>query len=467
MRYPISKSLQKHKHKNPISFHVPGHKYGLVTGTDIVSQENLLKYDITELTDLDDFHAPTDAIKDSMKRLEKIYSSLGSNYLVNGSTVGNLAMILATCKSGDRVIIPRNAHKSVINAVELADAQPIFVQPEKDRKTGTYVGISVERIKEVRRMYDVSVCVLTYPSYYGQVYDIKAVIDYCHEHNIIVLVDEAHGAHLLLDESFPSSALNLGADIVVQSAHKTLPSLTMTSWLHVGSTRVNKVELERYLSMLQSSSPSYIFLHSLENAMEFIYDFKEKKKCVENFFSGRQTFLKSLHHNTQLTFEEMDDPLKIYVKLRGYSGYQLQSELEELGIFSELADAKGVLWILPLQWSATYLEDSIEKLKLLIQNSEVMKSDEHRNIVSYPSVSTISYTYKELRNLEVSVTTIDQAVGKVIAEPLIPYPPGIPLVQRGERLTEDVALEIQSLLKNGLHIQGTTKLKQVRVFSTI
>ncbi|QPC47955.1 aminotransferase class I/II-fold pyridoxal phosphate-dependent enzyme [Mangrovibacillus cuniculi] len=467
MRYPISTSLQNHHHKNPISFHVPGHKYGLVGGVKTESRDTLLKYDVTELTGLDDFHSPTDAINESIKRLEKIYSSKGSYYLVNGSTVGNLAMILATCRAGDKIIVPRNAHKSVINAVELADAQPIFVQPERDIETGTYVGISVEMIKEVRRTFDVSACLLTYPSYYGQIFDIKAVIDYCHDHNMVVLVDEAHGAHLLLNELFPPSALALGADIVVQSAHKTLPSLTMTSWLHVGSSRVNIVELERYLSMLQSSSPSYLFLQSLENAMEFVYDYTEKKEYVEHFFNGRKIFLNNLQQTTQLTFVEMDDPLKIYVQLNGYSGYELQSILEQVGIFGELGDAKGVLWILPLQWSATYLEECIGRVKLLKPKNEENIMEERKNIIDFPSVSTIPYTYKDLKKLEIQISPIDKALGSVVAEPLIPYPPGIPLVQRGERLTEEIGEEIQSLIKSGVHVQGITSTKHVKVFSTI
>ncbi|MEC2855836.1 aminotransferase class I/II-fold pyridoxal phosphate-dependent enzyme, partial [Bacillus cereus] len=215
---------------------------------------------------------------------------------INGSTVGNLAMILSCCGEHDIVLVQRNCHKSIINALKLAGANPIFLDPWIDEAYNVPVGVRNEIIKKAIEKYpNAKALILTHPNYYGMGMDLEASIAFAHAHKIPVLVDEAHGAHLCLGEPFPKSALTYGADIVVHSAHKTLPAMTMGSYLHINSHLVDEEKVTTYLSMLQSSSPSYPIMASLDIArftmarikeeghseiVEFLRRFKEQLRSI-------------------------------------------------------------------------------------------------------------------------------------------------------------------------------------------
>ena len=204
-RIPLYRALIEHTKNNPISFHVPGHKNGQVFQPEAAKfYQPFLEMDVTELSGLDDLHSPEGVIKEGEQLLASLYQVKQSFFLVNGSTVGNLAMILAACRENDTVLVQRNCHKSVVNAIKLAKARPIFLEPEYDPNWKVATNVSLETVKKAIRLYpEANALILTYPNYYGMVYDIKGLISHAHLHNIPVLVDEAHGAHFIIDDPFP------------------------------------------------------------------------------------------------------------------------------------------------------------------------------------------------------------------------------------------------------------------------
>ncbi|HWL11633.1 MAG TPA: aminotransferase class I/II-fold pyridoxal phosphate-dependent enzyme, partial [Ureibacillus sp.] len=280
---PIVSALQKFAKEEPLSWHVPGHKHGVLSNLP-ETLKDALTYDLTELTGLDDYHHPEEAIAEAEILLANSYQASQSYFLVNGSTVGNLAMIYAACKRNEKIIVQRNAHKSIFHALELVGAKAIFVAPDWDEATATAGAVPAATLQEALELHpDAKAVVLTYPSYYGVAgKELELQIRMCHERKIPVLVDEAHGAHFIASESFPPSALQLGADVVVQSAHKTLPAMTMASFLHVNSNLIQAEKINHYLRMLQSSSPSYLLLASLDDARDYVDSYLESDAAYLN-----------------------------------------------------------------------------------------------------------------------------------------------------------------------------------------
>lgn len=227
---PLFAALKQHGEKEQFSFHVPGHKNGLNWIDEMAVFRDVLKFDQTEVTGLDYLHESEGVLKESQDLLTDFYQSQQSYYLVNGSTVGNLAMIMGTTTKGGSVFVDRNVHQSIIHGLELNGLQPIFLAPEIDVQNQSPVGISLETLRNAFMRYPtVEALILTYPTYDGAIYPIKELLALAKEYKCITLVDEAHGAHFVVAEKnreFPMSALAYGADIVVQSAHKMLPALT-------------------------------------------------------------------------------------------------------------------------------------------------------------------------------------------------------------------------------------------------
>jgi arginine/lysine/ornithine decarboxylase len=329
---PLYHALIKHIKKTPLSFHVPGHKYGQILAPEANDYfKQILQIDATELSDLDDLHSPEGAILEAEALLTDLYQTKKSYFLVNGSTVGNLAMIMSACEEGTNVLVQRNCHKSIINALSLAKAAPIFLEPEFNQEWQVPSGISLETVKESIKLYpDAKALILTYPNYYGMGQDLQEIINEAHLHHIPVLVDEAHGPHFILGDPFPASALHFGADMVVQSAHKTLPAMTMGSFLHVNSELINMNMVKEYLAMFQSSSPSYPIMASLDLARSYLAAYEPKD--IIYLLAEIQRFKEELAEITAIKVLEYPndngDPLKITIQSRcGLNGFDLQRRL--------------------------------------------------------------------------------------------------------------------------------------------
>lgn len=466
VKRPLLQKMIEFKQGGPVSFHVPGHKNGLLSGLPM-ELRTALAYDTTELTGLDDLHQPEGVIQEAQESLRIFYGADASYFLVNGSTVGNLAMIYGTCRAGDTAIVQRNAHKSIFNALELVGVQPILVTPEWDEGTASVGVVSEQQIQETLHLYpDAKVVVLTYPTYYGAAGDhLTGIIELCHKKNIPVLVDEAHGAHFVLGDPFPQSALSLGADIVVHSAHKTLPAMTMGSYLHIKSKLVSKEKVEKYLQMLQSSSPSYLLMASLDDARAYAESYTALDKA--HFAEVRKGFIAQLQRIERLQIVSSNDPLKLMIRVEGYSGFQLQQALEDEGVYGELADPYQVLFVLPLLKEGLSYDDVEVITRIEFAVKSLCKLEENLQPVPPKNmkleVGTLCYTKDELERFESNWLCYEEAVGKVAAASVIPYPPGIPLLIAGERVREEDVVSLRALTKMNASFQGAIRVKEKQI----
>ncbi|WP_053361241.1 aminotransferase class I/II-fold pyridoxal phosphate-dependent enzyme [Bacillus sp. FJAT-27251] len=468
---PLLDQLLLHRSKKPISFHVPGHKYGEVLPEKMVEHfRSLLRLDATELTGLDDLHSPEGVILEAEKLLAGLYQARKSFFLVGGSTSGNIAMIMAALNEDDVVLVQRNSHKSVMNGIRLARAKPVFLSPEWDSDSLAAGGVSLKTVREAIQSYpEAKALLLTYPNYYGMVYNLKDIIDLAHEHHIPVLVDEAHGVHFIAGEPFPPSALSLGADVVVQSAHKTLPAMTMGAYLHYNSTYIPLSKLAGYLQMIQSSSPSYPIMASLDASRSYLGTFG--REDIQFLMDGITAFREDAGKIDRLEVLPSgdSDPLKMIVRSPGCSGFQLQKVLEEQGIYAEMADPYNVLLVLPLLKAGMPgpYKEAIEKLTAAAtQVGTIMPATLPVKQNNTPVIGTLAVGYREMENRNETFVPLAQSAGSICAETLIPYPPGIPLLMPGEVITEAALEELHDLLAQSAKIQGGERIehRQIKIF---
>ncbi|MBM4765336.1 aminotransferase class I/II-fold pyridoxal phosphate-dependent enzyme [Bacillus sp. B15-48] len=473
-RTPIYEQLKLHSKKQPFSFHVPGHKNGTIFPEKARNDfQSLLKLDLTEITGLDDLHSPEGVILEAERLLSDLYQTKKSFLLVNGSTAGNLAMILATIKKDEIVLVQRNSHKSIMNGIKLANARPVYLYPEYEQQSLVASGVSLETVRKAIQAYpQARALILTYPNYYGMVNELADIIKLAHAHNFAVLVDEAHGVHFISGEPFPASAVSLGADLVVQSAHKTLPAMTMGAYLHYNSKLVSIENLQFYLQAVQTSSPSYPIMASLDLARSYLATFEKKdKKELLQWIQSFRGEIGTIEGLSILPWKN-GDPLKLIIQsTQSVSGYELMERFETVGIYPELADPYNVLFILPFakaDMNVPY-EKAVQMLKQAMKNID--KTAVHRQTsVSLPfttsKVGIPALFNEEMATLRTTFVPIHEAEGQVCAETIIPYPPGVPLFLAGERIQQEELEYLKYLLQQGVKIQGGERLatNEIKVF---
>lgn len=457
-KLPLFDALKAFSDQQSLSFHVPGHKNGTVfNGKGIDFFKDVLKIDLTELNGLDDLHNPTTIIKEAESLTASFFQAMRSFFLVGGSTVGNLAMIMATCEEGDLVIVQRNSHKSVINALRLAKVNPIFIGTAIDNAARFSTCIIEKELLNVLKQYpEAKAIIITNPNYYGYSINLDTIIEKAHEFGIAVLVDEAHGAHFQSNSKyFPKSALASGADIVVHSAHKTLPAMTMGSYLHYNSQFVELDRLKFFLQLFQTSSPSYPIMASLDLARHYIANLKEKD--LDKIIDNVKQFVSLLATVPQIKVvtnkDYTIDPLRVTIQSKcSLSGFQLQKILEEDGIYTELADPYNVLFVLPL---ASFQSDNIVmKIKEKLKDFPVLKDIVSFPMYKRPLYSKLSLSYKELESKERELVSVVNCKGRIIAEEIIPYPPGVPLLLSGEFITKTHIEDLSFFQNAGAYFQG-------------
>lgn len=421
--------------KQPISLHVPGHKNGTIGDTTFVQAQ----YDVTEITGFDDLHQPEAVLKESMVGVDR-QPDYDAFYLVNGTTSGILAVIHAFQLLTGDVVIARNVHKSVFNALDLGMQQAVILPTATNASTQQYVKPDTTAIQRLTGKLGV----VTYPNYYGQTFDIAQTVRQFHAQNCPILVDEAHGAHFGLT-GFPSSALHAGADFVVQSFHKTLPSLTMSSVLFIHKAAPRRDEVIRLLQTFQSSSPSYLLMASLEAANTFYASYES------DYFFERRAKLIDAVLASGLRIKEMDDPLKLLVYHPNITGHQLQRYMEDEGIYVELADTQHVLWVLPLWHEGdTYpFEALMTRIKAMHIQNDVMTESELRQ-----QLYTAEGRYVPTQVERSRWVPFNEANGKVLAQHLVLYPPGIPSMLKGEQVTSSMVELMGKWYHSNLRVEG-------------
>jgi arginine/lysine/ornithine decarboxylase len=468
LKAPLYEAILQHIEKEPISFHVPGHKSGLIFNQQATIFQPLLKMDLTELSGLDDLHSPEGPIMEAENLLADLYKAKKSFFLINGSTVGNLSMIMAVCRENDIVLVQRNCHKSILNALKLAKVNPVFLSPEYDQDWKVAGGVELQTVKDAINLYPkAKAIILTYPNYYGMIYEIQDIIQAAHAHEIPVLVDEAHGAHFAVGDPFPTSALDLGADIVVQSAHKTLPAMTMGSFLHFNSQYADLEKLTEYLHIFQSSSPSYPIMVSLDLARQYLAGYLKKDGCF--LIDEINGFKDKLAHIPCIrVLDQKGDPLKLVIQTQcELSGFELQTRLEKKGIFTELADPHNILLVLPLlkdqqKFSFSKTAAAIKEALMGLSSRAIR----HEYNLSDEKISFLEIPFQEMDKYEMKTISIEESLNRVCAEMITPYPPGIPLLIRGERISQEKLENLKKLIETGARFQQGASLEEglIQVF---
>lgn len=456
---PILDMLTAFQKQEPISFHVPGHKNGSIFLEEAAPYfKDILKIDMTELPGLDDLHAPEAAIKEAESLASAYFQSDHTFFLVGGSTSGNLAMILAAVGQDEKVLVQRNSHKSIMNGLELAGAKPIFLTPQFDSEVERYTSPSYDALaRTLEKHPDTKAVILTYPDYFGKAYEIKNMIELAHSYEIPVLVDEAHGVHFSLGEPFPVSALELGADVVVHSAHKMAPAMTMASFLHAKSKLIRKEKLAYYLQMIQSSSPSYPLMASLDVSRAFLATrtTTELQAILESSQTVEDLFTDSPYWKIIPT----DDPLKITIQASdGTAAKEIASTFEKLGVYPEIVTDRQILFIHGLQ-----IFTEINRLKKVIKTvKEKLKNKGNHATIEVVNIFTedmqeIALSYREMQGMKQRLVPFEESAGLIAAEAVTPYPPGIPFLLKGELITQEHLQAIKQMVEQGVRIQQREK----------
>lgn len=441
MKLPLTNKLNDILNRNPISMHVPGHK-NMTIG--YLEQLNF-KMDMTEITELDDLHHPDEVIAQSMEGLEK-HPDYDAYYLVNGTTSGILSVIQGFSGQEGHYSIVRNAHKSVFHALDLTSEQCQLLEMKMSEKTNQYLGPNLDAF--FSQIEQTKLAILTYPNYYGECFDVSIAIKGLKEHNIPVLIDEAHGAHFDL-EGFPNSTLNMGADYVVQSYHKSLPALTMSSIIFIHKNAPRREKVIKYLSYFQSSSPSYLLMTSLELAHQFYKDYNSHL-----FFEKRGQLIQELKE-IGAEIVKVEDPLKLNIRCNGYTGFELQKHFETKDIYVELADEHQVLFVLPL-W---HKEDTYPFDLLIERIRQIELEERETQSPAQSAFRTEEGTYQAGDIVDTKSINISHAESKVLATNIVPYPPGIPVMFKGEKITENMIKLMNYWYDNNIRVEGIKNYK--------
>ena len=449
---------------------MPGHKGGLgflrtLQGTELY--ENLIKGDITEVNGLDNLHYAEGIIKESQQLLSEYYKSIKSYFLVNGSTSGNLAMIFSSFNEGDKIIVERNCHRSIFNAIIMRKLKPVYIKNKIHSKYDAPLPLDKEHfLYLVNENKDAKGIIVTYPNYYGICLDFSYVIEIARKYDMKVLVDAAHGAHFGASKLLPKNPLKMGANMVVMSAHKTLPSLTQTAFLHVGEgIDISKVDF--YVSAFLSTSPSYMLLCSMDYARFYIQEYGEKdydkiiKLSVTNrekinslgkiYVIGQEDLSEMLDGcNEDINKYTMDLTRYILNVPKGYSGHKLLDYLRENKIQAEMSDSRNVVLI----FSPFNNQQDFDSLYTTLKNCDMstLKQD-YVDIISYDIPISVMYPY-EVMDREKTMIGVRDSEGKISAVAVVPYPPGIPIVMPGERLDKNTIAIIEYYLKCNVSMLG-------------
>ncbi len=445
---------------NYYPMHMPGHK----RNTFMIQMEDPYRIDITEIDGFDNLHQAEGILKQLSDRLKNLYGAGASFPLINGSTAGILAGISAATKIGDEILIGRNSHKSVYHAAMLRGLKPIYCYPKVMDRLPFYGGITPNTIDGIlKKNQNIKAVVITSPTYEGIVSDIQGISKVVHRHNKILIVDEAHGAHFGFHQNFPKSAVRLGADIVIQSLHKTLPSFTQTAVLHCNNEEL-KDRIKCFLAIYQSSSPSYLLLAGVDRCISMLE--KQAEELFEAYDEKLQQFYHSIKGLKALKVVDSQwigrdgvydiDPSKITIvsKDPGLSGQQLQQILRrKYHIEMEMASLNYVLGMTSICDTKVGFNRLSDALLEIDQEFE-----EHHNRFLYEEMQIIKP--EQLLNLQDAAEQkshrikLSESEGKISAVFISLFPPGSPLLVPGEKIGKELLNYLEIVKKEGITVTG-------------
>lgn len=473
---PLLDAIVDYTRERPTYFKIPGHRYekGISPRWRQWTGDGIFQFDLTEAEGLDDLHCPEGVIKEAQELAAEIFHAKATYFLVNGTTCGNEAMVLTCAGEKEKIMVPRNAHKSVLMGLILSGADPVYLMPRFDEKTGLCGSIMPEDVEEgFKKHPDCKGFFLVSPTYYGVCSNIRKISEICHKNNAILMVDEAHGGHLYFGkksmgtDKLPQGAILQGADICAQSMHKVTGSLTQSSLLHVGSDRIDRGRLEANLHMVQSTSPSYLLMTSLdaaryELAMHGPQMLSRALELAENARS-RINRIKGMHcYGKEIINENIYDldttRLVISASDLGITGFELADRLyEEYRVGLELADEKNVVAVVTYANEREDIQNLVDALEKIAQNT--IQSQENIKNFSMPSVPEPVLSPRQAYFAPKKRISWENAKGKITGEALIPYPPGIPLVNPGEIITDEIWENMEYYRREKLHFHGPSDKK--------
>jgi len=487
---PYFEGLLSYIRKGRTAFHMPGHNRGKGIHPllkDFLG-ENVFLLDLTEVEGVDYLHKATGILKEAQILLSDLYGSTQSFFLINGSTGGNHAMIFSTVGDGEKIILGRNSHRSALGGLIVSGAVPVYVPVEVNNRLGITTNVDPTKLEETIRLNkDAKAVFLTTPNYYGMTGDVKKYAEITHFYNLPLLIDEAHGAHYGMHPELPPTAVRQGADLVVQSAHKTLASMTQTSWLHYNDNGfVDLARLKMALQVLQSTSPNYVLLSSLDVARMQLAT--EGKEIYDRVLDVARYIRESLREIPGIfvvgkEIEEEDqyvafyDESKIVISFEGrweYNntrmyGYIAERILNrEYNIEVELSDPHNVLAFITV---GHYLDDAKVLVEAIRDMSKKYYRGEEDREVDYhilPHIPEVVLTPREAFFAKSEVVPFDEGViGRICAEVVSLYPPGIPIVAPGERIDKDIYEFIKERMDQGAEVQGPIdpELNNIKVIS--
>lgn len=468
-RMPLVEALKEYRQKDPAYFCIPGHRFerGISSKWLSNSDRAFLQYDLTEAQGLDDLHQPSGVIREAQELTAQLFGAQQSFFLVNGTTCGNEAMILTAAREGEKILIPRNAHKSVMMGLILSGARPVYMMPERLTAWGIDGGINPETVAgSLREHPDLRAVLAVSPTYYGVGSNLKAIADICHNAGIPLLVDEAHGAHMYFSDQLPEGALQQGADMCTQSFHKVTGALTQSSVLHVGSDRIRISDLKQPLQMVQSTSPSYLLMASIDAAR---YELAVNGKAMIEEALSLAAYARAEIAGIpgmdcideriigQLSVSEFDRTrLTVSAAGLGISGFELQQRLfKQFRVDTELADYQNVLAVITFANRQEDINRLIEGLRrIAAEPGQTEQTAGFDPLLPMPPLPRQEMTPRQAYFVEKIQIPWQHARGKIAGEPVIPYPPGIPVVCPGEVITDEVWEYLECFRRDGRHIQG-------------
>lgn len=482
-----------YREEGALAFHTPGHKQGLGAHAllrELVTEAGL-REEVSLMEGLDDLHEPTGCIEEAQDLAAALYGADAAFFAVNGTTGAIHAMFVAALSPCDTVLVPRNVHRSVFGGLVLADARPVYIEPVVDEALGIAHGLSTEAVREACRLHpEAKALLLVSPTYYGVASDVRAIAEIVHEAGMALLVDEAHGAHLTFCDDLPESAIAAGADLVAQSTHKLLGAMTQASLLLLREGRIEKERVQRAISLLTSTSPNYLLLASLDIAR------LQMAEAGAAHLARAVGLARKLRREVNATpglfsfgEERMGgagafalDPLKLTVTVTGLglTGAEAAHILRhEHKIEAELFDAKNVLFLLTYADTEESAGRLLAALRSLAQRRTaqaataaaaaiaVPDGGKAQVTVRLPAAPPVALPPREAFYRRSVPCRLREAAGRIAAETIAFYPPGIPVICTGEVFTAEVCRYIEAMAAAGLKVTGAAdaSLRTLRVLA--
>ncbi len=458
---PLIEALKTSIYRHHAPFYTPGHKRGAGISpklTDLLGKQ-VFRADLTELAELDNLFTPQSAILAAQELAAAAFGASQTWFLVNGSTCGIEAAILATCGVGDKIILPRNVHSSVIAGLILSGAIPIFINPEYDPILDIPHSITPNAVQAALAKHPQAKAVIAvYPTYYGVCGDLRAIAHITHQYNIPLLVDEAHGAHFAFHPQLPTPALAAGADLTVQSIHKTLSAITQASMLHIQGNRIDSDRISKALQLVQSTSPSYLLLASLDAArhqmaingeqlMSRTLQLAQEAITKINQIPGFSIPLTACKESPG--FVALDQTrLTVTVSDLGFTGFAAEEILDQLGVTAEFSSLQHLTFILSLGNTPADIQQLVQSFATLSQMTPQAK----RGLILWDNDfmmgNSVQISPREAFFSPTETLPIEKTSDRICTEILCPYPPGIPILMPGEVITKaaiDYLCQIQAM----------------------